>query len=51
MSFNNGQHIAANDGSISVMYSMMVFLGDEFIVELCACDSTRHSIVGLIQEK
>ena len=51
MSFNNGQHIAANDGSISVKYSTMDLLGDEFVVELRARDRTGQSVGGLIQER
>ncbi len=51
MSFNDGQHIAANDDSIGVTCGMMGLLGNEFIVELCACDSAGQSIRGLIQER
>lgn len=51
MGFNNGQHIPANNGSISVPRSMVGFFGDEFVVKLCVRDSTRQSIGSLIQER
>jgi hypothetical protein len=50
MSFDDGQHIAADDGRVSVVCSMVGFFGNKFVVELCPRDSTGQSISGLIQE-
>jgi len=50
MSCNDRQHIAADDSRGCVMYSMMDFLGNKSVVELCPRDSMGQSIGGLIQE-
>lgn len=51
MSFDDGQHIASDYGRVSVICSMVGFLGNEFVVELCQSDSTGQCIGGLIQKR
>ena len=51
MSFDDGEHITADNGRISVMCGTMEFPGNEFVVELRSCDSTGQGIGGLIQER